>query len=155
MKEKIIIIYAMCFIFFCFFAKAVDGTKGFSGYELPIHSKELKTNVEVRKTESGYQYYRNSGVIDLLLGNRDSVEVKVYGFKYNDEGKLVTSPASNWVIIKDRAVGRIQTLNSSMDGFNPGVYTISFRRHTWCVTKASHSGGWYLDESRLREEEKI
>ncbi len=29
MKEKIIIAYAICFMFFCFFAKAVDGTRGF------------------------------------------------------------------------------------------------------------------------------
>ena len=84
MKEKIIIAYAICFMFFCFFAKAVDGTRGFLGYELPIKQEELKTNVDVRKTESSFQYYRNSGVIDLLAGNRDSVEVKVYEVKYDN-----------------------------------------------------------------------
>ena len=154
MKEKIIIAYAICFMFFFFFAKAVDGTRGFWGYELPIKQEELKTNVDVRKTESSFQYYRNSGVIDLLAGNRDSVEVKVYEVKY-DNNKRTLSPTINWVIIKDKAVGRLQNLNSSTSSFNPGIYTISFRRHTWCLTKASHSGGWYLDESILRREESI
>ena len=90
MKEKIIMTYAICFMLLCFFAKAMDGTKGFSGYELPIKKEELKTNVDVRKTESSFQYYRNSGVIDLLVGNRDSVEVKVYEVKYDNNKRTIS-----------------------------------------------------------------
>lgn len=154
MKRKIIILYAIFFLFGLTFVKAIDGMMGFAGYELPISKGELKTNVDVKKTEESYQFYRNNGVIDLVLGNRDDVEVKVYKVEYKD-GKRTETKMVNWVNVKDNSVNRIQNLNTSTDSFYQGTYTISLRRHTWCVTKASHSGGWYLNESILRREESI
>lgn len=154
MKRKIIILYAIFFSFGLTFVKAIDGMMGFAGYELPISKGELKTNVDVKKTEESYQFYRNNGVIDLVLGNRDDVEVKVYKVEYKD-GKRTETKMVNWVNVKDNSVNRIQNLNTSTDSFYQGTYTISLRRHTWCVTKASHSGGWYLNESILRREESI
>lgn len=154
MKRKIIILYAIFFSFGLTFVKAIDGMMGFAGYELPISKGELKTNVDVKKTEESYQFYRNNGVIDLVLGNRDDVEVKVYKVEYKD-GKRTETKMVNWVNVKDNSVNRIQNLNTSTDSFYQGTYTISLRRHTWCVTKASHSGGWYLNESILRREKSI
>ncbi len=149
MKRKIIGLYAILFVFGVLLVNAIDGTIGFSGIELPAVKGTVKTNAYISKTEFGPQWYRNVGVIDSLLGNRDGVEVKVYVVDYVN-GERKETETVNWVNVGDKVDARIQNLNSSTSNYETGTYTIYLRRHTWCATAASHSGGWYLNESILK-----
>jgi hypothetical protein len=108
---------------------------GYAGISLPA-LKGTTTWGPHTKTETGLQYYENTGTVNMCTGNENGVQVAV---------KSEAAGQSAWLVLANSGQSGAWANNNKTTVKR--AYNIKMKNNTSSPCTASHSGTWYLDKS--------
>ncbi len=107
---------------------------GYTGISLPI-LKGTTTKGPQTKTQTGLQYYENTGTINQCTGNENGVQVAV---------QSEAGGTSAWLVLA--SAGQTGSWANNSKSTVIRSYNIKMKNNTSSPCTASHSGIWYLDK---------
>lgn len=114
---------------------AAPSYQTYVGLSIPALKKVLVKGPQI-KTETGLQFYDNTGTINSCTGNENGIMAAV---------KSEAGGQSSWLILK--SAGQSGAWANDNKSNVKRAYNLLLRNYTGSPCQAKHSGSWYLDKS--------
>lgn len=134
-----LVAFIATFVFAGVGVNAKNAFYGYAGISLPAFKGTVSKGPHT-KTETGLQYYENTGTINSVTGNENGIQVRVIS-----EGNTEEPIKSDWLVLAQAGQSGSWAKNSKTTVKR--AYNIEMKNNTTSIYSASHSGTWYLDKS--------